>query len=214
MQKKCLTIHQNTGNCLWNLLFSCCMCSPELKWRLWLQNVFFFFFLIVVHPSVHFSICLRASHLTNYSRLTDCVVSHRRWLLWIDTRVQTEAHQLSETLQETVCVLLSSDWRPQCVVERRLRFCMFCRMTHRGSDDSTASLSSVCPSYLPPLPSVLSSPLLSAAGWVDGSSSAPLHATRWEHGAPWRQILPPHHLLLLHLLLPQQWGTSWIFHQV
>lgn len=121
MQKKCLTIHQNTGNCLWNLLFSCCMCSPEVKWRLWLQNVFFFFS-IVVHPSVHFSICLRASHLTNYSRLTDCVVSHLRWLLWIDTRVQTEAHQLSETLQETVCVLLSSDWRPQCVVERRLCF--------------------------------------------------------------------------------------------
>lgn len=122
------------------------------------------FGLIVFHPSVHFSICLRASHLTNYSRLTDCVVSHLWRLLWIDTRVQTEVHQLSATLQQTVGVMLSSDWRPQCVVERRLCFCMFCRMTHRGSDDSTASLSSVCPSYLPPLPSVLSSPLLSAAG--------------------------------------------------
>lgn len=60
MQKKCLTIHQNTGNCLWNLLFSCCMCSPELKWRLWLQNVFFFFSWLWF---IHLYISLSASEL-------------------------------------------------------------------------------------------------------------------------------------------------------
>lgn len=60
MQKKCLTIHQNTGNCLWNLLFSCCMCSPEVKWRLWLQNVFFFFSWLWF---IHLYISLSASEL-------------------------------------------------------------------------------------------------------------------------------------------------------
>lgn len=60
MQKKCLTIHQNTGNCLWNLLFSCCMCSPEVKWRLWLQNVFVFFSWLWF---IHLYISLSASEL-------------------------------------------------------------------------------------------------------------------------------------------------------
>lgn len=188
-------------------------------------------FVIVIHPSVHDSICLPASHSTNYSRVWRSVYCQSSLVAAVDWHVcrtwsvSVVSHRTKPASEECRCGFLSSGrvvvlMSCDCCVSvlytgagaalysksQRIKASAEQSDANRSSPSSSSSSSSAhrtCLLLPPSFHALCSRP----SG--QRKSRCPLHTTPWEHGAPQRQILPPNHLLLL-----QQWGTSWIFHQV